>query len=285
MKSLLKFFAATFILTWTFFFLASRTREPVLRRFLLYPGTFAPGMVALLLTGLETGKRGVVALLRRLVDWDVPARWYVFALGYMISIKLVAAVLIRGFTGAWPRLGPESLVVMFDATLVSTLVGGQAGEELGWRGYALPRLSARFGLGSASVILGMVWACWHLPLFFWFPEADTSGQSFPLFLLQVSAISVAMAWLYAKTRGSLLLVMLFHAAINNTKDIVPSAEAHASNPWAFSHSLVARTTVILLWFFAGLFLYRMRRASPLARAFNAATSPDFSSAPAAGPAG
>ena len=144
---------------------------------------------------------------------------------------------------------------MLAAALGSTLVGGQSGEELGWRGYALPRLAARFGFGGGSVLLGVLWAVWHLPLFF-VPEVDKSGQSFPLYLLQVTALSVAMAWLYANTRGSLLPVMLMHAAVNNTKDIVPSAEPNATNPWALSHSLVAWMTVAVL---------RMRKIPQLAR--------------------
>jgi membrane protease YdiL (CAAX protease family) len=140
-------------------------------------------------------------------------------------------------------------------------VGGQAGEEIGWRGFALPRLAERVGLGGGSVLLGVLWAGWHLPLFF-VPEADTFGQSFPLYLLQVTALSVAMAWLYAHTRGSLLPVMLMHAAVNNTKDIVPSAEINATHPWALSHSLVAWLTVALLWLGAGYFLVRMRKLPP-----------------------
>jgi membrane protease YdiL (CAAX protease family) len=108
------------------------------------------------------------------------------------------------------------------------------------------------------VVLGVLWAGWHLPLFF-VPGADTFGQSFPVYLLQVTALSVAMAWLYANTRGSLLPVMLMHAAVNNTKDIVPSAELHATNPWALSHSAVAWLTVTGLWLCAGYFLFRMRK--------------------------
>jgi membrane protease YdiL (CAAX protease family) len=106
------------------------------------------------------------------------------------------------------------------------------------------------------VLLGVLWACWHLPLFF-MAGTDTAGQSFPLYLLQVTALSAAMAWLYAHTRGSLLPVMLLHAAVNNTKDIVPSAEPNATNSWALSHSLVAWLTVTLLWLCAGYFLIRM----------------------------
>ncbi len=71
-------------------------------------------------------------------------------------------------------------------------------------------------------------------------------------------MSVAIAWLYDNTRGSLLLTMLLHAAANNTKDIVPSAERDATNPWALSHSVVAWLTVALLWLCAVFFLTQMR---------------------------
>ncbi len=105
-------------------------------------------------------------------------------------------------TGAWPRLGSEAWYLIPVAVAFSTPF--QAGEEIGWRGYALPRLATRFGLARASVLLGLIWACWHLPQFF-IPEADTFGQSFFVYVLQVTALSVAMAWLYARTNGSLLL--------------------------------------------------------------------------------
>jgi membrane protease YdiL (CAAX protease family) len=143
------------------------------------------------------------------------------------------------------------------AIVFSTWV--QAGEELGWRGYALPRLAARLGLGPAGILLGVIWATWHLPLFF-ILGGDTVGQSFPVYLLQVTALSVAMTWLYWKTDGSLLLVMVMHAAINNTKDIVPSAAPGATHPFALSGSLVAWLTLVLLWIAAAAFLFQMGTA-------------------------
>ena len=260
MSALLRFFFVTYIVTWSCFFAATSTAAPAPRGVLLFLGIFAPAFVALWLTGRATGRGGVVALLRRLVDWQVPVRWYVFAVSYTVVVKLTVALVHRAVTGVWPRFGQEPWYLMLAATVGSTLVGGQAGEELGWRGYALPRLSARFGLGGASVLLGVLWATWHLPLFF-FPDGELAGQSFPLFLLEVTALSVAMAWLYANTRGSLLPVMLLHAAVNNTKDIVPSAELGATNPWALSHSVVAWLTVAVLWLCAGFFLLQMRKIS------------------------
>jgi CAAX protease family protein len=255
----LGFFVVAFVVSWGFWLAARATPAPGLRWLLLYLGVFTPGLVALWLTGRATGRPGVVALLRRLVDWQLPARWYVFAVSYMAVVKLTVAASHRVVTGSWPVFGDAPGYGMLAATLFSTAVGGQAGEELGWRGYALPRLAERFGLGGASLLLGVLWAGWHLPLFF-FPGADLAGQSFPLYVLQVTALSVAMAWLYANTRGSLLPVMLMHAAVNNTKDIVPSAEPGATNPWAASHSLVAWLTVTVLWLCAGYFLLRMPRS-------------------------
>ena len=84
-----------------------------------------------------------------------------------------------------------------------------------------------------------------------------------MYLLQVTALSVAIAWLYGHTNGSLLLAMLMHSAINQTKDIVPSAVPAATNPLALSNSLVAWLTLALLWIGAGYFLVRMPKAELL----------------------
>ena len=268
MKALLTFFLLTYAVAWTCFFgsvAIARGAAPALAAlgglggpiFLL--GVFAPSLVALALTARAEGREGVVALLRRILRWQVGARWYVFALGYIAAVKLAAALIHRAVTGTWPRFGETPLVLMAAAILISTWT--QAGEETGWRGYALPRMAARLGLGPASLLLGVLWAAWHLPLFF-LPGTDTAGQSFPLYLLQVTAVSVAMSWLYWRTGGSLLLVMVLHAAVNNTKDIVPSAVPGAANALALSGSLVAWLTVALLWICAAFFLVQMRRAPP-----------------------
>jgi hypothetical protein len=181
---------------------------------------------------------------------------------YLAAIKLGVALGHRIMTGDWPRFGTEAWYVIAAATVFSTVVGGQAGEEIGWRGYALPRLAARLGLGRAGVLLGLIWATWHLPLFF-LPGADTYGQSFWVYLLQVTALSVAMAWLYAHTGGSLLLAMLMHSAVNQTSGIVPSGLPGATEVWGLNASPVAWLTLALLWVGAGFFLVRMPKAAPL----------------------
>jgi membrane protease YdiL (CAAX protease family) len=192
----------------------------------------------------------------------VAPRWYLFAASYIAAVKLVVALLHRLATGAWPRFGDFPWYVIPAAIIASTPF--QAGEEIGWRGYALPRLAARFGLGRASILLGVIWACWHLPQFF-IPEADTYRQSFLVFVLQVTALSVAMAWLYAHTNRSLLLLMLMHAAVNNSKDIVPSAVPGATNVFGLSTSVVAWLTVTVLWICAAYFLIHMPKMESGAR--------------------
>jgi membrane protease YdiL (CAAX protease family) len=259
MGSLLKFFLLTYAATWICFISVVAARIPSSTApgyLLVLLGAYAPSLVALSLTARDEGGRGVRLLLGRVVQWQVAARWYLFAAGYMAAVKLTVALLHRALTSAWPRFGAEPWYIILLAIVFSTPF--QAGEEIGWRGYALPRLAGRFGIRLASLLLGLVWAFWHLPQFF-IVETDTYGQSFFVFALQVVALSVAIAWLWARTGGSLLLPMLLHSAVNNSKDIVPSATPGAMNTFGFSASLVAWMTVVLLWMGAAYFLTRMRK--------------------------
>jgi len=221
-------------------------------------GVFAPSLVAITLTALNDGAAGVKALLGRVFQWRIKAHWYLFAVTFMAAVKVSVALLHRVITGLWPHFGNEGLVAILIAILVSTPF--QSGEEVGWRGYALPRLAKGMGFGRASLLLGVIWALWHLPQFF-LRGADTYGQSFPVWSVEVTAISVAIAWLYAHTNGSLLLVMLMHAAINNSKDIVPSGIASAQNALSLHASLVMYLTAALLWLAAAFFLLRMPDAA------------------------
>ena len=117
--------------------------------------------------------------------------------------------------------------------MISTPI--QAGEEMGWRGYALPRLAARLGFASASLVVGLNRGVWHLPLFF-VAGLGNYGQSFPVFVLGSTMLSVAIAWLSAHTNGSLLLAMLMHSAANQTTGIVPTRMANPGNPFALDTS-------------------------------------------------
>lgn len=257
--SVLKFFLITFAITWSCWGLVLAVPVPAQNPFrgvLVLAGVFSPGLTAILLTALTRGSAGTGALLRPVLQWQVAGRWYVFAVTYIVFIKLAVALIYRLMAGAWPRFDTTPLYIIPFAILLSTPF--QSGEEIGWRGYALPRLAARFGLASASVLLGVVWALWHLPLFF-VADADTYHQPFFVYLVQVTAISVAIAWLWQRTDGSLLLTMLLHAAVNNSKDIVPSATPGGTRTFGLSASLTAWLTVALLCLCAACMLFQMRR--------------------------
>ena len=264
MGPLVKFFVLTYAVMWSCFIpvAAGIPAYAPLGAVLLLLGTFAPSLVAVWLTARAEGDSGLRALLSGVLRWRVAAGWYLFALAYIPAIKLTVALVHRLATGAWPRFGDEPWYGILAAIAFSTPF--QAGEEIGWRGYALPRLATRFGLARASVLLGFIWAAWHLPQFF-IPEVDTYGQSFFVYALQVTALSVAIAWLYARTNGSLLLVMLLHSAVNNSKDIVPSALPGANSTFGLSASLVAWLTATLLWMCAAYFLATMRRQAETSR--------------------
>ena len=260
--SVVTFFVLTYALMWACFItvavsISSRTTPGIA---LVLLGAYAPSLVAVCLTARAEGAAGVGALLGRILNWRVGARWYLFAVGYVAAIKLTAAAVHRVIAGAWPAFGGDSWYLVPLAIAFSTPF--QAGEEIGWRGYALPRLAERFGIARASLLLGIIWAVWHLPQFF-IVDADTHGQSFTVFVIQVVALSVAMAWLYTGTNGSLLLVMLMHAAVNNSKDIVPSAvSGGSSNIFGLNASMVAWITVTLLWMCALYLLTHMPQWNP-----------------------
>src|SRR5688500_12634082 len=166
--ALLVYFLLTFTFTWTVWFAAAALAAPGntgffgIRGPVFLLGVFAPALVALALTARADGRARVARLLAPIGHWQVAARWYVLAIVYFAAVRLTAALMHRVTVGAWPHFGDVNLALLLGALVVSTWV--QAGEEVGWRGYALPRLGRALGLGGASVVIGVLWALWHLPL-------------------------------------------------------------------------------------------------------------------------
>lgn len=268
MNLLTRFFLFTYALSWSCFIavaIISHSSAPLapelqaVQQLLLIIGTFAPALVAMWLAYRRNQTEAKV-ILARVVQWRVHPKWYFFAVFYFLVVKFLVALAYLGVTGDWPAINLEQWYLLPAAIFVSTWV--QAGEEIGWRGFALPRLTEKFGLTLSTLLLGALWAGWHLPLFF-VKEADKFGQSFLLYLLQVMAVSIALGYLYWKTNGSLLLCMLLHAAMNNTRHIVSSLSPGATDPFGLSQSLVGWLTVIFLWVFAVFFLLRMRNVNRL----------------------
>ncbi len=126
------------------------------------------------------------------------------------------------------------------------LLGGPLGEELGWRGYALPSLQEGLDWRVASLVSGAVWGVWRLPLFF---IVGTSQAHIPLalFLLRVAAMSVVFAWLVNRTAGSVVAALLLHTGINFWPSIIPvlpTGEGH--RPYALMVAMLVLVALGLL---------------------------------------
>jgi uncharacterized protein len=265
-----KFFLLTLGLTWgvsaSVYFVGIPSSGVLywIARALLFLAAFAPSLFAIGLIAVEDGTPGVMKLFRQLLIWRVEARWYLFALFYMAAIVLAVIVGYRLFARSWLPLGPLSWFTLVSPMITSGIsrVFVRASEEVGWRGYALPRLAERFGLRQANIILGPLWAAWHLPLFL-NPLSANYHQSFPAFVLEVTALSVVFSWLYVNTRCSLLLATLMHSAIDetlsSTRALLPQSLPLASS-FAFPMDL-SLLFIGFLWISAGYLLKRMPRGS------------------------
>ena len=172
---------------------------------------FGPFLAAVIVLGITRGKGGIVKLLRQMVQWRVPLKWYAVALLLPVAIAVAATGvnLLAGAQtpsatelGAWP-----SLLSTFLLLLLVPGIGG-AWEEPGWRGYALPRLQVGRSALSASLILWVGLVVWHLPLFI-VGEIHWSDAIF------MFGFVVIFNWVFNSTSGSVLIIMLMHA-MNNT---------------------------------------------------------------------
>ena len=175
---------------------------------------YAPTFAALLVAWLVPGSDGVRALLRPALRWRVSPAWYALAFGGPIVIFLVA-VAIHIAAGGTPSASWLAIPGASDlAFLVGALVAGSFGEEVGWRGFAQPRLQGRYTPLVASVIVGSIWATWHV-----WPIITPGGGGITLLIavetyVRLISTSVIYAWILNATGGSLLLVMLAHAGHN-----------------------------------------------------------------------
>jgi uncharacterized protein len=238
-NSLLFFFPLTFALTWAMWVPATITKanggvsplgpdNPVGQL-----GRWAPGIVAILLVGLMAGKGGIGALFHPLKVWRVNIGWYVFALLFQ-PVLFFAAKLIDGLFGnhyliesplAATQL-PYPVAFVIPSIVISAIPGAFM-EELGWRGFALPRLQLKNTALIASVILGLVWGLWHIPSMIFFGQTDV--LSIGLAVINFVPATILFTWLFNNTKGSLLLVTLFHASIqysNNFLGVIPTQTAN-----------------------------------------------------------
>ena len=185
-----------------------------------YLGAFGPLIAALVVTGLSEGVRGIRTLIGRWFKWRVQFRFYAFAVCAPVALFTLVVLIHRGTSGVWadlrllgeadylPYLGPWGALLLWFLTY-------GLGEETGWRGYALPHLQQKYSATSATLILAIFWALWHIPAFFYRDSYVQMGPlGFPMFLLSIIFAAMIFTWLYNSTGGSLLLVSLFHAFFN-----------------------------------------------------------------------
>jgi membrane protease YdiL (CAAX protease family) len=202
---LVLYFVLAYLLSWALWPLVilNPTSSPLV--------PFGPLIAAVIVALLAGGRHELWALLRQLGRWRVHPIWYVIALlgpfvlaGLTAALAVAAGAPVRG-TGDYTNW--RAITFFFLSTVI--IVG--LFEEVGWRGFALPRLQLRLNAIWAALVLGVLWALWHLPELI----SDPTGQRPPVqFLLWALALSVIFSWLYNSTNGSLPIVIICHAAID-----------------------------------------------------------------------
>lgn len=223
------FFALTLLWSWLFWIPAALLDQSTIQTFLLAIGGIGPALSAIVLTYRTRGREGRSNYWRRIIDPKlISGKWYAVI---FLTVPLVAGVaglldVLLGGVGMEPEalayfVGKPSSVIPFMAFI---LLFGPVPEEIGWRGYALDRLQARWSAVESSIILGLIWALWHLPLFFiegsYQHQIGFGTAGFWLFMGDLLLISVVMTFIYNNTSRSTLSAILFHFMINFVGELI-----------------------------------------------------------------
>ena len=221
-KALIAFFVLAYALSWSWG-IPMAAAHLVVRRGegwpTHYPMLLGPAIAAVVVTAWTVGRPGVRDLLARIVRWRVPLRWWLAALSpaAFLGIALIA-MLVTG--QALPRVADFGkfsglpAIGLAGVLLLITFVGA-LGEETGWRGYALPQLQRRFSPLASSFILAVAWFLWHLPQFFVIATyRDSSPVQYAGMFLGLLCGAVVLTWLYNRSGGSILLVIVWHGLYN-----------------------------------------------------------------------
>jgi uncharacterized protein len=213
-----------------------------------------PTLSAFIMTVTTEGREGVRRLLGRLVLWRVGFRWYLFAL---IGVPLIMLVGTMVYSMELPNLaalgGPSYLLGYLASFALVTVLGGPLLEEIGWRGFALPRMERLHGPLLASLILGVLWALWHLPEFLVPSWAASSGGGSILsiirFIVFAITVTVVITWVFNNTRASVLLAILVHSSIDTftipLAAIFPAWAIASALPLTIGFGVVAVALIVL----------------------------------------
>jgi uncharacterized protein len=188
-------------------------------QFLIIFSNFGPALAAVLMSQVAHGKIGMRDLLKALIRWRVGLVWYIIAVLGPVVLLIAAQVITKLLSFSVISVGPLQGDLFPNAIFYFAINLFVNVEEIGWRGFALPHLQKRYNALLATLIVGMLWGLWHLPLFFWsgHPMSEYPLSSF----IGIVASAFVYTWLYNSTKGSILLVALLHDAENTFSPFVP----------------------------------------------------------------
>lgn len=176
--------------------------------------TLSPGIVAVILTAIFFKKNGLKALLKAVVKWKVPFKWYIVII--VLGIALCGLSLLL-FDRVYAETNQPDAAYNFIFYFLLILPLSALWEEIGWRGFLLPVLQKKYSPVKASLIIGFVWGMWHLPIYLAIDPYGTKTIDFFLFMfIGCFALSIIATWLYNSTKGSVFICILFHNAINTS---------------------------------------------------------------------
>jgi uncharacterized protein len=228
--SLLSYFTLAFAISWVGILLVvggpggiPGTEEEVngLLLFVMMAWFAGPSVAGILLTGLVYGREGFHNLLTRMRRWRVGARWYALAL---LTAPLLSTAVSLALSLASPEFLPGILttsdkVYLLLFGLAYGLIGGGFLEELGWTGFAVPRMRLHYGILGTGLIVGVLWGAYHFSVMLWMSSAYSGALPLAILLpvqmfAWLPAYRVLMVWVYDRTGGSLLVAMLMHASLS-----------------------------------------------------------------------
>lgn len=248
---------------------------------LLLGALLSPGAAALWLRQREAGPAGVRALLSSFTAWRVHPGWYVVAVALPFGVNAGALGLLAALGGEVPAvpgtLAPEQRAAPWLLPLVFLVPSAM--EELGWRGHALPRLQSRCTALTASLLIGAVWAVWHVPLRL---VADSTQGEIPFgwYAVNTLALSIVFTWLANSTSGRLLPVTVLHASVQISTvvlPVLPNATGDA-DAYRLSVAMTALVAAVLLLAFGPRRL--ARRPGPKAGGIHVRTREGTAGGPA-----
>jgi membrane protease YdiL (CAAX protease family) len=215
-RSLITFFALAFGLTWglaALLVLFPNQIEAISGELsytnpLFILAVYSPGIAGVLLVWWHYGIKGLGSFLRRLTLWRMPLAWWLFLVIGIPALFYVGATIKGTITDPFPF---SPWYGVFPALAIALFIGPI--EEFGWRGVALPLLQRRFAPLWAGLILGAIWALWHVPAFL-LSGTPQSSWSFVPFFIGVVTIAVILTPMFNAARGSLLIAALFHFQMN-----------------------------------------------------------------------